>query len=104
MSDSRATPSSEAPGKARQTSRLLGEQLVAQELLTPAQLEQALAFQRAKPGARLGKIAVELGFTTEMQVCAALAAQLNIPAAELSAVDVSRGSAGKGPTRDGRPP
>lgn len=89
MSESRVSGASgDTSGRLPQKTRLLGELLIAQRVLTPSQLDQALLFQRAEPGARLGAAAVELCFTTETQVCEALAAQLNIPAADLSAVDV----------------
>ena len=72
----------------RRRRRQLGELLVAQGVLTPEQLAQALARQRAEPGTRLGRLLVEMGFATDVQICEAIAEQLQIPAADLVAVDI----------------
>jgi type IV pilus assembly protein PilB len=72
----------------RRRRRQLGELLVAQGVLTPEQLAQALARQRAEPGTRLGRLLVEMGFATDVQICEAIADQLQIPAADLVAVDI----------------
>jgi hypothetical protein len=52
----------------------LGELLVARRLITPEQLEQALAVQRGS-GRPLGEIFVRLGFTTGPMIAQALATQ-----------------------------
>lgn len=66
-------------------SRLLGELLVEQGLILPADLEDALAEQRAT-GRRLGEVLVSRGALTGAQLTRALAEQYGI---ELSAVRVS---------------
>lgn len=50
----------------------LGENLIAKGLLTPAQLEAALAKQKESPDLRIGEVLVGLGFVTKEQVEAAL--------------------------------
>jgi type IV pilus assembly protein PilB len=68
--------------------RQLGEMLVAQRVITAEQLAQALARQRGEPGTRVGRLLVEMGFATDVQICEAIAEQLQIPAADLVAVDI----------------
>ena len=46
----------------------LGENLIAKGLLSQAQLETALAKQKASPGVRIGEILVQLGYVTKEQV------------------------------------
>jgi len=70
------------PAGARQRLRL-GELLVLQGVVTPAQLEGALA-ERKRSGRRLGRILVEDGIATEEAIAQALAVQLQIPYMELS--------------------
>jgi hypothetical protein len=57
--------------------RPLGQLLAEQGLLTPSELEQALAQQQAT-GKRLGETIVELGFVSGPQLANALAAQYGI--------------------------
>ena len=66
-------------------SRLLGELLVEKGLIVPADLDDALAEQRAT-GRRLGEVLVSRGALTGAQLTRALAEQYGI---ELSAVTVS---------------
>ena len=70
------------PAGPRQRLRL-GELLVLQGVVTPAQLEGALA-ERKRSGRRLGRILVEDGIATEEAIARALAVQLQIPYMELS--------------------
>ena len=77
-----------APPLARNRRRQLGEILVQQGVLTSAQLGEALSRPRDK-GVRLGRVLVDLGIATDTQICEALAEQLQIPAADLVAVDVT---------------
>jgi MSHA biogenesis protein MshE len=70
------------PAGPRQRLRL-GELLVLQGVVTPAQLESALA-ERKRSGRRLGRILVEDGIATEEAIAQALAVQLQIPYMELS--------------------
>ncbi|MBV8209479.1 MAG: Flp pilus assembly complex ATPase component TadA [Burkholderiaceae bacterium] len=75
------------PGGARQRLRL-GELLVQQGVLTPEQLESALA-ERKRSGRRLGRILVEDGIATEDAIAQALAVQLQIPYLQLTAHSVT---------------
>jgi MSHA biogenesis protein MshE len=56
----------------------LGEILLQQQLLTEAQLHEALDAQR-KSGRKLGRVFVEKGFVSEDQISTALARQLQVP-------------------------
>jgi MSHA biogenesis protein MshE len=75
------------PASARQRLRL-GELLVTQGVLTPAQLEIALG-ERKRSGRRLGRILVEDGIATEEAIAQALAVQLHIPYLQLTVQAVS---------------
>ena len=75
------------PANPRQRLRL-GELLVAQGVLMPAQLEGALN-ERKRSGRRLGRILVEDGIATEEAIARALAVQLHIPYLELSLQAIS---------------
>jgi type IV pilus assembly protein PilB len=66
----------------------LGEILVQHGTITQDQLQEALARPKEK-NLRMGRLLVDLGLATEAQICEALAEQLQIPAADLIAVDVS---------------
>lgn len=66
----------------------LGEVLMQQQLLTQAQLEQALADQK-RTGRKLGRVFVENGFVTEEQIASALARQLNIPYIQLKFYNIN---------------
>lgn len=61
----------------------LGEVLVSRGLVTPGQLEEALARQRAT-GGRLGEVLVAMGILTQEQLDWALSEALEIPFVELS--------------------
>ncbi|MDQ1464738.1 MAG: hypothetical protein QOC73_1679, partial [Actinomycetota bacterium] len=66
-----AQPSSGLPERRR-----LGDVLIERDLITQAQLDEALAMQQQLPGKerkRLGKLIVEMGFLTERQIAEALA-------------------------------
>ena len=60
----------------RAARKQLGEILVEADIITQAQLEEAIRLQAADPKRRLGAIVVEQGYTTEEAVGATLAAQL----------------------------
>jgi MSHA biogenesis protein MshE len=77
----------DSPPKPRQRLRL-GELLVLQGVLTPAQLEIALE-ERKRSGRRLGRILVEDGIASEEAIAQALAVQLRIPYVQLSLQTVS---------------
>jgi type IV pilus assembly protein PilB len=68
--------------------RRLGELLVEQGVVTRDQLEEALARQKTAKNTRLGRILVDLGYATDVQICEVVAEQLQIPAADLVAVDI----------------
>jgi len=57
---------------------VLGEALLESGVITPAQLEQALAEQRSS-GALLGEILLELNFVTEESLARALAREAGVP-------------------------
>src|SRR5881296_3325780 len=67
--------------------RRLGDLLVAEGLITEAQLRQALAEQKGKTE-KLGSILARLGFITEEQLIGFLSRQYGIPSITLSNVDV----------------
>ena len=67
----------------------LGEVLLRNGSITPAQLEQALQVQREKHRP-LGEVLVALSFVTEDQLRQALAIQLNIPYVDLDRVMLDR--------------
>src|SRR3981081_4879883 len=75
-----ATPSSTA-GPVRAAGRpqrlRLGDILVAQKSVAQEQLKLALDEQK-RTGRRLGRVLVEMGFSTEEQIARALARQLNL--------------------------
>jgi MSHA biogenesis protein MshE len=56
----------------------LGDLLVGQNVISPEQLQSALA-QQKRTGRRLGRVFVELGLVTEDHICEAIARQLSIP-------------------------
>ncbi len=73
--------------------RPLGEVLVLAGLLTPEQLEQVLALQRADPAharRRLGAVVVEAGLATDRQVAEALSQALGLEVADLTQRTVDR--------------
>src|SRR5205823_10999655 len=67
--------------------RRLGDLLVAERLITEAQLKQALAEQKGKTE-KLGSILARLSFITEEQLIGFLSRQYGIPSITLSNIDV----------------
>ena len=61
----------------------LGDLLIQEQLISPAQLEQALAAQK-QSGRKLGRIFIDSGFVTEAQIAKAVARQLRAPFVELT--------------------
>ncbi len=61
----------------------IGEILVAEGVITPSQLEEAIKIQ-VKEGERLGDILVKLGYVSEEQILNALSKQLHIPYVSLA--------------------
>jgi len=62
--------------------------LVDNGIISPAQLAEALERQKKEKGARLGRLLLDFGYCTEVQMCEVMAEQLQIPAADLVAVDI----------------
>jgi type IV pilus assembly protein PilB len=56
----------------------LGELLIKESLITPADLDKAISFQR-KEGGRLGEVLGKLGIATEEQIVRVVGKQLGIP-------------------------
>ncbi|HEU5318955.1 MAG TPA: hypothetical protein VFX49_22790, partial [Chloroflexota bacterium] len=82
------------------TSRL-GSRLVTRGLITPAQLDEALAVQ-ARSGVRLGDALVHLRLLSSEQVAEALAEQAGVPYVPLDRWDPSLDVARLLPARDAR--
>jgi len=62
----------------------LGQILLAQGLITPRQLADALDIQR-RSGDRIGRILVSLGYVSQLDVARALARQFGLPFRDLLA-------------------
>src|SRR3954471_3350253 len=58
----------------------LGEILLERRLITQEDLARALELQRERPGEKIGKIFVDLGFVAARHILAALSQQLQMPA------------------------
>lgn len=69
-------------GLMKQKRRMLGEQLVGANLLSAAELEQALTIQ-SQNGARIGEVLLDLGLVTEETLLPFVAEQFNVPGARL---------------------
>lgn len=67
----------------------LGDMLVAARIITPADVEEALAVQKGS-GRRLGEVLVSMGKVGEHQLAQVLSNQLSIPWVNLHHVDFSR--------------
>ncbi len=65
----------------------LGELLVETGLLSPENLEKALAVQQQKKG-RLGEVIVEMGLASEEEIAHALSVQLGVPILDLTETPV----------------
>ena len=75
--------SPESPGRAARTNRAtLGQQLVGAELITPQQLDQALA-EGSQKGLRLGETLVEMGMVQEDTILPFIESHLGVPATRL---------------------
>jgi type IV pilus assembly protein PilB len=79
-------PRGGAPGGRRR----LGEVLVAGNVLTEAQLEEALRVQREDKGRRrrLGEVITALGLADEVQIARALSDQLGLPFLDLGSLPI----------------
>src|SRR5262249_17734397 len=77
----------------QQMVRRLGDLLVAEGLITQAQLRQALADQKGK-GDKLGTVLVSLGFVTEEVLIGFLSRQYGIPSINLDNIDIDADTLG----------
>lgn len=71
----------------RDTSKLIGDQLLKKGLLTAEQLKTAIEKQRLT-GRMMGELLVELGFATEEKIAEALSEQLGIPYVDVSTYQI----------------
>jgi type IV pilus assembly protein PilB len=69
--------------------RFLGEMLVAQGIISPEQLQEVLDLQKTEKGTRIGRLLVELGYVTELQLADLIADQLRLPSADLTTIEFS---------------
>jgi type IV pilus assembly protein PilB len=67
----------------------LGELLVEAQIITPEQLDEALALQK-RDGRRIGTLLVEAGLVSETQVTQILSQQLSVPWVSLYHIEFSR--------------
>ena len=88
MSEAAPPDSQTGSGRVKSRRRFVGEMLVDQGVITQQQLAEVLARQKTEKGGRIGRLLVDLGYATEAQICEVVAEQLNIPAADLVAVDI----------------
>src|SRR5215207_11677314 len=79
-----------AAGGAPVGRRRLGEVLVAGQVLTEAQLDEALRVQRGDKGRRrrLGEVITALGLADEVQIARALSDQLGLPFLDLGSMPI----------------
>ena len=85
-----AAPPAEPPdARPKGRRRYLGEMLLRQGVITEERLMEALELQQKQKGSRLGRVLIDLGYATEVQICEVVAEQLQIPAADLVAVDIA---------------
>jgi type IV pilus assembly protein PilB len=64
--------------------------LVAQGIISREQLDEALRLQRkADKATRIGRLFVELGYVTELQLADLIADQLRLPSVDLAALEIS---------------
>ncbi len=65
----------------------IGDLLIEDQILTPAQLEDALNYQR-RHGGRLGTCLIKMGLVSEQDVARILSRQYGVPALDLQTVEV----------------
>ena len=65
----------------------LGDLLIQEQILTPAQLEDALIFQK-RHGGRLGTCLIKMGLVSEQDVARILSRQYGVPALDLQMIEV----------------
>ncbi len=74
----------------RVITKRIGEILVERALVTPKQLESALAYQK-EHGGLLGQILITLGYVTEEEIALALTAQYGFPYLPLDSYEIDNG-------------
>ena len=74
----------------RVITKRIGEILVERALVTPKQLESALAYQK-EHGGLLGQILITLGYATEEEIALALTAQYGFPYLPLDSYEIDNG-------------
>jgi len=79
----------------------LGDLLIERNILSPQQLEEALAVQKEK-GGLIGEILLGLGFVKEVDIAQALTAQYGFPYLSLSNYEVNTSVLGLVPSRVAR--
>jgi type IV pilus assembly protein PilB len=84
-----APPTDPSDARPKGRRRYLGEMLLRQGVITEERLKEALELQQKQKGSRLGRVLIDLGYATEVQICEVVAEQLQIPAADLVAVDIA---------------
>lgn len=67
----------------------IGQLLVNKGLISPEQLEQALAKQKQVKGVRLGDIILQMGLITEKDLLKALSERLHVPVVDLGVIPIS---------------
>ena len=68
----------------------IGELLIANEYITPEQLNKALEIQKKTAGKKIGEILVEQGFTTQNRVYKMLERQLGVKFVDLTGEVISK--------------
>ncbi|MEJ2008766.1 MAG: type IV-A pilus assembly ATPase PilB [Acidobacteriota bacterium] len=84
------TPETPQSNPGHKKSGRLGELLIKENSITPAQLDQALELQQ-KQGGRLGTCLIKLGFLSGEEITATLSRQCGIPAVNLASCRVDPG-------------
>jgi type IV pilus assembly protein PilB len=71
--------------------RLIGEILVSRQMVTAAQLDEALRVQRTqRPGVFLGEVLIQLGYVSDIDIVTALVLQCNLPYIAVSKHEIAR--------------
>src|SRR5512134_3782979 len=68
----------------------IGELLLKERRISPAQLQEALTYQKAN-GGKLGVNLVKLGFVTDEEITALLSRQYGVPSINLAEFEIDQG-------------
>jgi type IV pilus assembly protein PilB len=90
VESSASPPKPEHAKQPRVRRKYLGEMLCDQGVVSRQQLDEVLELQKKEKGSRIGRLLLDLGYATEVQICEVVAEQLQIPAADLVAVDIPK--------------